>query len=347
MRSSLLLPMALLLGVSAAVGQPVPLTGSRVAPAAPAVPTLATVPTLDQAAAETLGLEADNSARMTVPVSIDGNGPYGFIVDTGAERTVIARELAQRLELDAGSTAILYSMTEASRIQTVVIPALDVGRRTISDIHAPALSRVNIGADGLLGVDSLQEQRVEFDFVNNEMTISPSRRNEPRWPSDTIVVTARNRYGHLMLVDASFDGTPIYVIVDTGSQVTVGNNALRERLQARRRLGALHPIRLISVTGGVLDAQYGVARRVRIGGADIRNLPVAFAEVEPFRQLDLQDHPAILLGMDALQLFDRASLDFPNRRVRLVARETSERDAAALQMAEMRARQARQASSLY
>ena len=84
------------------------------------------------------------------PVTVAGRGPYGFIVDTGAERTVIARELAETLGLGAGNMAILYSMTEASRIQTVLIPAIEVGRRTISEIHAPALERRNLGAEGLL-----------------------------------------------------------------------------------------------------------------------------------------------------------------------------------------------------
>ncbi|MGZ8337308.1 MAG: aspartyl protease family protein [Allosphingosinicella sp.] len=345
MHPSLVVTLMALLAAAAAptpAGQADPLTGSRLAPAPPALPVL---PTLDQSAAETLELEADHSLRMTVPVNVAGRGPYGFIVDTGAERTVISSELAQTLGLDPGNTAIMYSMTEVSRIVTVVIPRLEVGRRTVSDIHAPALARRHLGAEGLLGIDSLRQQRVELDFERQEMTISPSRRNEERWPSDTIVITARSRYGHLMLVDASFDGQPIYVIVDTGSQVTVGNSALRRRLEARGRLGTLHPIRLISVTGGVLDAEYGIARRLRIGGADIRNMPVAFADVHPFRQLDLEDHPAILLGMDALQLFGRASLDFANRRVRLVPRETSERTEG-IELVERRPTRIRDASTL-
>ena len=275
---------------------------------------------------EQIDLGEDRTERMTVPVRIEGRGPYSFIVDTGSERTVISRELAAELGLDPGRTATVYSMTEVSRIGTVVIPELEVGRRTVSDIHAPALDRHDLGAEGLLGLDSLQSQRVLLDFVRGEMTVAPSRREEGRWPEGTIVVNARSRYGHLMLVDASFDGERIYVIVDTGAQVTVANNALRRRLERRRRLGELHPVRIISVTGGTMNAEYGIARRITIGGAGIRNLPVAFADVSPFRQLDLLDRPAILLGMDALRLFDRVSFDFANRRVRLLLPETSRLD---------------------
>lgn len=278
----------------------------------------------DQAAAETLEIVPDTTERMTVPVNVAGHGPYPFIVDTGAERTAISRELAQQLALAPGRAAILHSMTEARRVETVLIPGLEVGQRRIADIHAPALARSHLGAAGLLGVDSLQSQRVEFDFARGEMTISPSRRREERWSGDTIVITARSRLGRLILVDASVDGQRVQVVVDTGAQFTLGNSALRRRLERRSRLGPVRQIEMLSVTGGVFTADATVARQVRIGGADIRDLPIAFSDVHVFRQLGLADRPAILLGMDALQLFDRVSVDFANRRVRVMMPESSQ-----------------------
>lgn len=274
---------------------------------------------------EAIRLTEDATERMTVPVSIGGRGPYRFIVDTGAERTVIARELARDLGLSEGPVATVLSMTEQSRVGTVLIPALEVGRRRVSAIEAPALERRHLGAEGLLGVDTLQSQRVELDFLRDRMSVVPARRSEERWPASTIVVTARSRYGRLMLVNAELDGERIYVIVDTGAEVTIGNGVLRRRLERRGRLGPLEPVELQSVTGGRLIADYGVARRIRIGGVAVNNLSIAFADAEPFRQLRLDDRPALLLGMDALRLFERASFDFANRRVRLVVGGSSSR----------------------
>jgi hypothetical protein len=48
-------------------------------------------------------------------------------------------------------------------------------------------------------------------------------------------------------------------------------------------------------------------------------MPIAFADVEPFKKLNLVGRPALLLGMDALKLFGRVSVDFANHRVRLMA----------------------------
>jgi predicted aspartyl protease len=283
-------------------------------------PQPATAPAqLDQQQAETLNYVREADDRMTVGVNIDGRGPFRFIVDTGAERTVISSELARTLALRPGQVTTVHSMTEVSEVTTVVIPRLSVGSRSVRQIHAPAFARAYLGASGILGVDSLQNQRVTFDFGRREMTVTPSRAREEHWPdANTVVVTGRSIYGRLVLVDASIDGLRVWVIVDTGSEVSVGNPALRAALARRGRLGPMSPIRMVSITGGEMVAQYSIARRIRIGGLDINNLPVAFADAHPFEQLGLENRPALLLGMDALQLFDRVSIDFPNRRVRVL-----------------------------
>jgi predicted aspartyl protease len=274
---------------------------------------------------ETVAYLPDETSRMTVPVNITGNGPYRFLVDTGSERTIISRELAQQLRLEPGATAIVHSMTEVSDIRTAIIPTLDLGVRRVRNIHAPMLERRHLGAEGMLGVDSLQAHRVLFDFQRREMRITASRTEEIGWPDGSIVVTGRRLMGRLVLVDADVEGTPIRAIVDTGAQVSIGNSALRRRLERRRRLGPTVPVQLISVTGGQLSADATIVSEMRLGGVTINNLPIAFADVHPFQKLGLEDRPAILLGMDALTLFRRVSIDFANRRVRLLP--TSERDA--------------------
>jgi predicted aspartyl protease len=311
-------------GIAAALALSSPLKGQEQPAPAPAPAAAPAAPVLDQGAAETLDYRTDRDTRMTVPVSISGRGPFNFVVDTGSERTVVSRELASDLALGPGEIATVHSMTEVSRIPTVVVQGLRVGQRTIADIQAPALARINLGAAGMLGVDSLQTQRVIFDFQRHEMTIMPSQRADPHWPEGTIVVTARSRFGRLMLIDASIDHQRVWVIVDTGSEISVGNMALRNALERRHRLGPTAPITMLSVTGGRITADYSIARQMRIGDADINFMPIAFADVHPFRQLQLMDRPAILLGMDALRLFHRVSVDFANRRVRLLTPEASQ-----------------------
>jgi len=274
-------------------------------------------------AVDILAFTHGDGARMTVPVSISGQGPYAFLVDTGAERTVISRELAKRLALSPGADVTVHSMTESGLVATALIPELMVSKNKVKDLQAPALSAVDLGAAGMLGVDSLQAQRVTFDFARKTMSIRTSHGWAADQDPNTIVVTARSHYGRLLITQASVDGQRIVVVLDTGSQITIGNEALRRKLAARKKLGKTQPVQLISVTGGTTGVDYTAVKRITIGGVEIRDMPIGFANVQPFRQLHLEDRPALLLGMDALKLFDRVSVDFARKEVRFLAPDLS------------------------
>lgn len=265
----------------------------------------------------------DAGDRMTVSVSVAGKGPYRFLVDTGSERTVISRQLAERLNLDSGEDAVLHSVVGANDVETVYIPHLQVSGNSLSVVDAPALEASNIGADGMLGIDSLRSQRVLFDFRANTMSITPASRPVEKLEGDTIVVRARRRHGRLVFTDAKIDGQSVTVIVDTGSQVTIGNLALQRSLMKRRLWQVPNPVTIESVTGETMKARVAMLKELELGGVQLEDLSVAFADAHIFRQLELHNRPALLLGMNAMRAFDRISIDFHSKKVRFVLPGTS------------------------
>lgn len=303
-----------ILTIGLAVAGSVPVSS---APPFPALP-----PMLQQPEQRAVQEEVDFSliaSRMTVPVDVAGAGIFDFIVDTGAERTVISQGLAERLNLAPGKPVTMFSMGGVDRVDTVRIPFLRLNNRNVQGIEAPALNGGHLGAQGMLGVDMLQEQRVTFDFEKRRMTIMPSRRAQRlAGRGGEIVVTARSRFGRLVLVDARLDGQKVWVVVDTGSEVTVGNSALRRKLERKGRLRATTPIHIVSVMGHAVPADYMISKELVLGGVVMRNMPIAFADVPPFAKLELTDRPALLLGMDALRGFSRVSVDFAQRRMRFL-----------------------------
>jgi len=267
----------------------------------------------------------DIGDRMTVKVSVGDNGPYRFLVDTGAERTIISRELAHRLQLADGKDTILHSVIGANDVNTVFIPHLRVSNNVISVVDAPALAASNIGADGMLGIDSLRSQRVLFDFKAQTMSITPANRPAEKLDGQTIVVRARARRGRLIFTQAQIDGQRVTVIVDTGSQVTIGNLALQRALMKRRLWTAPNPVTIESVTGEKLSAKVMELQRLELGDVRIEDLAIAFADAHIFKQLELRQQPALLLGMNAMRAFDRISIDFQSKKVRFVLPGTSMR----------------------
>jgi predicted aspartyl protease len=258
--------------------------------------------------------------RMTVPVSINGSKPQPFVIDTGAERSVISRQFAGSLRLTPGPQVTLTTMTGSSKVATVVIPSLTVGPvRDAEAFNAPALEASHLGAHGLLGIEQLRTHMVSIDFDKNQMAVRPSRRSggkpAPRLPfTDEIVITAKSLMGQLIITEATFEGNKVTVVLDTGSQISMGNMALQKKLRRVRLQG---PITLTSVTGETLTANYHIAHRVELGGVILQELPVAFADVPPFERFGLTERPALMLGMDALRAFRRVEIDFPDRKLRL------------------------------
>ena len=269
-----------------------------------------------------VGTGTDRSARMTVPVIVAGRGPYNFVVDTGADRTVVSRELADDLKLAASGTATMHAMAGVSPVGMVHVPALEVGGRRNDAFNAPALARQYLGANGLVGVDSLKGRRVVMDFGKGTLSITNSRTIEPTDPN-TIVVTAKSRYGQLILVDSDIGGVPITVIIDSGAQSSVGNLALRRMLEKRRKVRDFLPTTMTDVTGATMAAEVARVESIRLGGFTLTGVGVVFADAHPFQRFGLLNRPAMLLGMDTLRAFRRVSVDFAQRKVRFLLPDQS------------------------
>jgi len=254
--------------------------------------------------------------RVTIPISIDGKGPWNFVIDTGSQRTVIARDLAEKLALPPRANVTIISMTGRSEASTVAVPRLGFGGGTIDDIEAPVLEGGDLGAPGLLGLDSLHAKRVTLNFRTGRMEIADSGAVRPRSADpDTIVVEARRKRGQLILLDSNVNGMRVNIMLDTGTNFSIGNLALRDKLLAKKRAPAMLEATLTSVTGGLLTGQVGRIKSVRMGRVNLTEVPVLFADASPFAELGMKDKPALLLGISALKIFDRVAIDFGRGKV--------------------------------
>ena len=271
----------------------------------------------DPPASTELAMATDSYERMTVPVRLGNNGPYRFLVDTGSDRTSLSAALARKLGLAERPGALLHSATGRSEVRIAYLPELQTGRRAVRHINAPLLEAADMGADGILGIDSLRSQRIVFDFANQSLSIH-SDKAPAGLEEGAILVRARRREGRLVITDAEVDGERVSVVIDTGSSLTIGNAALRRKLDRRGRVESLRSIDLISVTGAALRGELANVRSLEIGGARLEGLTIVFADAHTFGQLDLERKPALLLGMNALRGFDQVAIDFAGKTLLLV-----------------------------
>jgi len=288
---------------------------------------VAGVPQLDEKTqTEDIAFKTGRDDRLTVPVRLGGMGPFRFLVDTGADRTAISRELAGRLGLARGEKASLHSVTGVSTVATADVPDLELTRKSVKVIDAPILESAAMGADGIIGVDSLRSKRVQFDFETQTLSIVPSAARDFSDEPGTIVVKAGRRNGRLIVTDAAANGHTVTVVIDTGAELSIGNQALREKLVRGGLIDPLQKVELQSVTGAVISGDYMFVREIEIGGLKIKNLAIVFADAHTFRKLKLDRKPALLLGMNAIRAFKKVSIDFASSKFRVVLPETSQLD---------------------
>jgi predicted aspartyl protease len=314
--------MRMLALVSALVG-----TAAAAQPVATKLDAVAGIPEIDKTGqTEDVAFKNEPYDRMTVPVRLSGTGPYRFLVDTGADKTAISRQLAGRLNLVGGTATVVHSVVGVSTVSTANVPSLELARKDVNIQDAPLLDSANMGADGILGVDSLSSQRVMFDFAGQTMSIVPSRSADSAKEPGSIVVQARRKKGRLLMTDATANGRSVVVVVDTGAQVCIGNEALRQKLTAHNVSDPLEKVQLLSVTGETLSGDYMFIKELVIGGITLKDLAVVFTDAHTFHQLDLDKKPALLLGMNAMRAFKKVSIDFANRKFRVVLPEESALD---------------------
>jgi hypothetical protein len=255
--------------------------------------------------------------RLTVEVRINERGPYRFLVDSGADTSVVGLGIARSLQLPLGTPATLIGMTDRNIVDRVKVDSLTLGPTTTRNLELPALREDDLGAQGIIGIDALARRRLMLDFDKRVIKIESAMKPAKALPGE-IVVTARRRRGQLILTHVMADGLSLDAVIDTGAELSIGNLHLREKLVGGGQ--KVDVVAATGVTGKTVELQVAVIPELRIGKIVIRDLPIAFADLPPFQMFGLSDRPALLLGTDVLETFQRVSLDFQARKVRFQPR---------------------------
>lgn len=266
---------------------------------------------------------ADQAGRIVALVSIDGRGPFRFMLDTGSNRTVLAQSVLPRIgrSADPGASIAVTGINGSEQAPSVDIDRLDAGEIHFSRVRLPVLSGpIMRGLDGILGMDGFSGMKLYADFTGNKVNISVSRGK--RAPVVYSVIPVQLVSGLLLMATATADGIAVKAIIDTGSPRTLGNPALLAALSARHRHNtkALR-LRVIDATQTSETSATGTIPSFRIGSVTVDDLQILFGPFRIFRTWGIQHEPAVLIGMDVLGTLDKLSIDYRRREVALLTND--------------------------
>jgi predicted aspartyl protease len=259
----------------------------------------------------------DHIGRVVVPVKVNGRGPFRFIVDTGANHSTISPDLVRVLGLKTNSTSLmtLDGITGAAQVSYVSVDQIQTGDLTIEDTTLPVVwAPVMAGADGILGAAGMSQKSLLIDFKRNQVSIASRVESNAR--KQAIKVHASRVAHGLLIVETLVGGVRTQAVVDTGAERTLGNIALRDALKQHSRSGRGFVAKLTTVYGATTEVEPGEiqsAPTISLGSLRMTDVAVVYGDFHIFKVWDMQNEPAMILGMDVLGTVASLNIDFKNQ----------------------------------
>ena len=233
---------------------------------------------------------------IVVPVTIDGQGPFRMLLDTGASRSAVTAAVAGRLASRRVGDTRMVSPAGNSRRTLVLLKGVrvgDIGPQSVVGMQLEADDLRDRDIDGLIGQDLLSRAAFTIDYPTGVI-----RWHQPgdAEPSGTRLVTEM-REGRLIARLAGHAGE-LRLIVDSGADRLVLFSRARPRL-----------LPLMATGTGTLRSAAGARPivAVRLGAFEVSGVALGGLTAA----LVDEAHEALEDGLLPLHLFRRVTLNGP------------------------------------
>ncbi len=160
-----------------------------------------------------------STERPIIDVFINGDGPFKFVVDTGASKTMVSADLAERLRLPNAGSILVGAPNSFTSIRA---PIHRIRELRIKDLKFFGVGAVgimdrdlmrHIRADGIISAQDFSGYLVTFDYRQRQLVVQPGSLPEP----DDIHVMGYEERNGIAGVKIDVAGTPTFFHLDTGS----------------------------------------------------------------------------------------------------------------------------------
>ena len=247
--------------------------------------------------------------QMLAAGRVDGKS-VTFLIDTGAEKTLLSAAAVQRLGLarDEWISSHMEGIGGHERHPNAKLSSLELGglkmrRRgteiepTISVAPLPFIAASNRAIDGLLGVDYLSSFDIDFDLRRGRMIlydVSGCAGNFLPWATPYTAIPAQKPVPGQLLLPVRVNGRDMRALIDTGSNRTVVSTQASVRAGVTQAMLQRDPQQKVRGVGAnEVTAYEHRFTELRIGPENLPSMPVLIMPL-PIRGNDL------LLGVDWL-----------------------------------------------
>jgi predicted aspartyl protease len=248
-------------------------------------------------------------------VTINGKGPFRFMVDTGATQTVLSGKVLNSLGLKKIATNILYGVGGEGKLESPIFRAdsIKVGEVTVRNVPVGTLGNplLDLVMDGILAPSLLSEFIVTINYPRTQIELA----RKP--PAGGAVIPAWFFSGLLLIpseVNGKFTGN---FLIDTGADGTLLAHSMASNLGINKNTPGAALNLPIGGIGGLDDS-------VLLVPSVTLKTPVGSAQFEKMMAVDLRAMSSLIqteisgvLGFDTLKDY-RVILDYQKAEIRLV-----------------------------
>jgi len=275
-----------------------------------AAPAHACEPIEARAASAAGAIRKDTAGRPVALIKINGQGPFRFIIDTGANRSVLSEALAARLGLRPSGESVVHSIDSSELASLVNLESISFGSLHLSQGDTPVLDSPMLdGEQGLLGVDGMSGRLLHIDFAKGCVAIydSAAQMSMQGWLS----TPAEMRFGTMLLVEGEIVGVRVNVLIDTGSDISLANEKFRDSLRGvAARTIEYHGGRAFTFGRPMVLDQRVWTPTMRLGRTLVNGVNAYIGNFHIFDVWGLQDEPTVLIGMDVLARSREMAIDY-------------------------------------
>ena len=255
-----------------------------------------------------------------LPVQVNGEGPFEFILDTGAGTSLLSSDLAKKLNIKIISTKEGQSAGGKISVSLAKVDSLALGQAKLDDLDVGIVDLSHIGKtigtkiDGDVGYNFLKHFRIAIDYHNCEIRFDEPRRIERLGRSAKTEVPMRlaSLAKPLLLVDVHANGQgPFQFAIDTGTSTTAIAPELAQHLGLKSS-----PVGPLTTGGAQVNVTAGTLESFKVGRAGVDDLVVVVADFFAMLSQAVGAKLDGIVGYNFLRNF-RVVMDYPSEKFRL------------------------------
>lgn len=271
----------------------------------------------------------DYGGWFTISVTVNGQGPYDFIIDSGSTKSLVFDKLnaIHNFQLSGGLEQRVLGTGSEDTFPTFAIGDIQIGSEKISGLETVILKDWavdGVSPSGVIGLDFLARFNVVFDLENKTVSFDDEQRVKipSSWHQSDL---KRDSYGlksgDLFTLQGRVESRRVTFLLDLGASGTIINGTAYGSLSRPPRI-SIRPTGAEAI-GRVKDAlnseriaRQARIRRFRIGKLYWYNTLLTVFDAPIFKDLGKRGVPYGLFGSDFL--VERSfAIDFLNDEIHI------------------------------